>query len=216
MFIQICNHNYLLADGYHRLQDYRPLLKDYRALIVDEAHKLPDAAKQMFGKSLCYDDIREICFYLGKEYQGPEIRKLSGTIRMVLDVIEDELKEYASLVKYYWEKDKSKEKVVIAWDDLAEIQQNAKILKNYLSKISIETLNTLLCFYEIGNSNLTVEKLENTYKYIVDSEFDEMYIIRKLKQKNACLRIIVGMKKCGQVTYEKQMQAALKEEKVEL
>ena len=87
MFIQICNHNYLLADGYHRLQDYRPLLKDYRALIVDEAHKLPDAAKQMFGKSLCYDDIREICFYLGKEYQGPEIRKLSGTIRMVLDVI---------------------------------------------------------------------------------------------------------------------------------
>ena len=87
MFIQICNHNYLLADGYHRLQDYRPLLKDYRALIVDEAHKLPDAAKQMFGKSLCYDDIREICFYLGKEYQGPEIRKLSGTIRMVLDII---------------------------------------------------------------------------------------------------------------------------------
>ena len=87
MFIQICNHNYLLADGYHRLQDYRPLLKDYRALIIDEAHKLPDAAKQMFGKSLCYDDIREICFYLGKEYQGPEIRKLSGTIRMVLDII---------------------------------------------------------------------------------------------------------------------------------
>ena len=87
MFIQICNHNYLLADGYHRLQEYRPLLKDYRALIVDEAHKLPDAAKQMFGKSLCYDDIREICFYLGKEYQGPEIRKLSGTIRIVLDII---------------------------------------------------------------------------------------------------------------------------------
>lgn len=139
-----------------------------------------------------------------------------GCERMFGTITEDELKEYASLVKYYWEKDKSKEKVVIAWDDLAEIQQNAKILKNYLSKISIETLNTLLCFYEIGNSNLTVEKLENTYKYIVDSEFDEMYIIRKLKQKNACLRIIVGMKKCGQVTYKKQMQAALKEEKVEL
>lgn len=94
-----------------------------------------------------------------------------GCERMFGTITEDELKEYASLVKYYWEKDKSKEKVVIAWDDLAEIQQNAKILKNYLSKISIETLNTLLCFYEIGNSNLTVEKLENTYKYIVDSEF---------------------------------------------
>ena len=62
-------------------------MNDYRALIIDEAHKLPDAAKQMFGKSLCYDDIREICFYLGKEYQGSEIRKMSGTIRMVLDII---------------------------------------------------------------------------------------------------------------------------------
>ena len=27
MFIQICNHNYLLADGYHRLQDYPPVTK---------------------------------------------------------------------------------------------------------------------------------------------------------------------------------------------
>ena len=80
----------------------------------------------------------------------------------------------------------------------------------------METLRTLLCFYEMGNSNLAVEKLEDTYKYIVDSAFDEMYIIRKLKHKNTCLRIIVGMKKCGQVTYEKQLQAALEEEKVEL
>lgn len=81
---------------------------------------------------------------------------------------------------------------------------------------TVRTLRTLLCFYEMGNSNLAVEKLEDTYKYIVDSAFDEMYIIRKLKQKNTCLRIIVGMKKCGQVTYEKQLQAALEEEKVEL
>lgn len=57
MFIQICNHNYLLADGYHRLQDYRPLLKDYRALIVDEAHKLPDAAKQMLRDEIPFPMI---------------------------------------------------------------------------------------------------------------------------------------------------------------
>ena len=73
----------------------------------------------------------------------------------------------------------------------------------------METLRTLLCFYEMGNSNLAVEKLEDTYKYIVDSAFDEMYIIRKLKQKNTCLRIIVGMKKCGQVTYEKQFTGCI-------
>ena len=114
------------------------------------------------------------------------------------------------------EKNKSKENVVTEGYKLEEVQQNVEILRKYLSSISMETLRTLLCFYEMGNSNLAVEKLEDTYKYIVDSAFDEMYIIRKLKQKNTCLRIIVGMKKCGQVTYEKQLQAALEEEKVEL
>ena len=43
IFLQICNHNYLLADAMHRANGYRPLLADYRALVVDEAHKLPDA-----------------------------------------------------------------------------------------------------------------------------------------------------------------------------
>lgn len=137
-----------------------------------------------------------------------------GRERVFGTITEDELKEYASLVKYYEEKDKLKEKVIIEWDNLAGIQENAKILKNYLSRISIETLNTLLCFCEIGNSNLEVENLENTYKYIVDSSYNEIYIIRKLKRKNVCLRIIDGMRKCGQVTYEKQLQTALEDAQV--
>ena len=36
--IQICNHNYLLADASHRLNGQRPLLQDCGVLIVDEAH----------------------------------------------------------------------------------------------------------------------------------------------------------------------------------
>lgn len=34
--IQICNHNYLLADAAHRLQALHPLLNDYQALVIDE------------------------------------------------------------------------------------------------------------------------------------------------------------------------------------
>ena len=135
--------------------------------------------------------------------------KIFGTIT------EEELKEYASLVKYYFEKNKFKEGNVTEWHKLDGVQQNAEILKKYLSNSSIETLNTLLCFYDMSNSSLAVEKLEDVYDYIVGSSFDEVYIIRKLKQKNACLRIINGMKKCGQVTYTKQLQAALKEEGVD-
>ena len=67
IFVQICNHNYLLADAAHRLQEMRPLLNDYRALVIDEAHKLPDAARQMYGQSLSAEDFSELCALLEKE-----------------------------------------------------------------------------------------------------------------------------------------------------
>ena len=67
IFVQICNHNYLLADAAHRLLELRPLLNDYRALVIDEAHKLPEAARQMYGQSLSAEDFRELCTLLEKE-----------------------------------------------------------------------------------------------------------------------------------------------------
>ena len=87
MFIQICNHNYLLADAYHRAEGYKPLLSDYRTLIVDEAHKLPEAARQMFGKNLCMDDIREIAYYLEREHQKEEARILRTVMCDALHVV---------------------------------------------------------------------------------------------------------------------------------
>ena len=47
--IQICNHNLLLADAIHRGMDRTPILPDSCAIIIDEAHKLPETARQMFG-----------------------------------------------------------------------------------------------------------------------------------------------------------------------
>ena len=87
VFIQICNHNYLLADAYHRAEGYKPLLSDYRTLIVDEAHKLPEAARQMFGKNLCMDDIREIAYYLEREHQKEEARILRTVMYDALHVV---------------------------------------------------------------------------------------------------------------------------------
>lgn len=37
--IQICNHNFLLADATHRQEKWPRLLKNYQALVIDEAHK---------------------------------------------------------------------------------------------------------------------------------------------------------------------------------
>ncbi len=84
---QICNHNYLLADASHRAKGYRPLLSDYRALVIDEAHKLPEAAGQMCGKSLCSDDIQEICYMLEKEHQGIRAGRLKAKMKKLFHVV---------------------------------------------------------------------------------------------------------------------------------
>ena len=89
VFLQICNHNYLLADAFHRRGEYKPLLADYRALVVDEAHKLPEAARQMFGKNLCMDDIREIAYYLEREHQNVEARTLKTGMYSIFTIIRE-------------------------------------------------------------------------------------------------------------------------------
>ena len=83
VFLQICNHNYLLADAAHRQQGLRPLLRDYQALIVDEAHKLPEAARQMYGESLSCEDLRELCRALERERlfsPAQRLRVQAGTL----------------------------------------------------------------------------------------------------------------------------------------
>ena len=89
IYFQICNHNYLLADAMHREKDYRPLLPDYRGLIVDEAHKLPEAARQMCGKTICYEDAQEICFYLEKELPGIYAKQVKGIFHNLFCVISE-------------------------------------------------------------------------------------------------------------------------------
>ena len=80
IFVQICNHNYLLADAAHRLQELRPLLNDYRALVIDEAHKLPDAARQMYGRSLSAEDFSELCTLLAKEKYALAAQRLKKSL----------------------------------------------------------------------------------------------------------------------------------------
>ena len=214
-FLRNCMDEYSLGTFTKNLSrtdiwDISKRLPDYEEWKTEEFREIKEEIKQEYHLgskefSEAVNLIKKNRFF--SENIGCE--KIFGTIT------QEELKEYASLVKYYFEKNKFKEGNVTEWYKLDGVQQNAEILKKYLSNSSMETLNTLLCFYDMSNSSLAVEKLEDVYEYIVGSSFDEMYIIRKLKQKNACLRIINGMKKCGQVTYAKQLQAALKEEGVD-
>ena len=51
-YFQIANHNYVFAD----ILGYKSLLPQYKVIVFDEAHKLYNAAKQMFG---CYISVLE-------------------------------------------------------------------------------------------------------------------------------------------------------------
>ena len=74
--IQICNHNYLLADASHRQEDRPLLLRSYQALVVDEAHKLPDAARQMYTETLSPHNMDELCLLLQQAHYKDFARQL--------------------------------------------------------------------------------------------------------------------------------------------
>ena len=77
--IQICSHNYLLANASHRLEERPLLLRQYQALVVDEAHKLPDAARQMYTETLSAQDMDDLCSLL----QQAHFKGLSKRLRTV-------------------------------------------------------------------------------------------------------------------------------------
>lgn len=66
--IQVCNHNYLLADAFHRQNGWRPLLRDYQAVVIDEAHRLPEAAEQMLTQQLSIKGLWQLIHRLEQQH----------------------------------------------------------------------------------------------------------------------------------------------------
>ena len=85
---QICNHNLLLADAIHRGSGRRPILPDTYALIVDEAHKLPETARQMFGVTLAAEDIRALTHSLRGERFLLAAEILNGSAKALLQKLD--------------------------------------------------------------------------------------------------------------------------------
>lgn len=65
--IQVCNHNYLLADALHRQNAWRPLLRDYQAAVIDEAHRLPEATEQMLTHHLSARELHQLAHQLEQQ-----------------------------------------------------------------------------------------------------------------------------------------------------
>ncbi|MGN0652121.1 MAG: ATP-dependent DNA helicase [Gemmiger sp.] len=83
--IQVCNHNYLLADAFHRQNGWKPLLRDYSAILIDEAHKLPEVNQQMQTRSLRVADLQNLANRLASENRIHEAQQLKRTANLLVD-----------------------------------------------------------------------------------------------------------------------------------
>ena len=98
---QICNHNLLLADAIHRNTGRRSLLPVGCAVVIDEAHKLPEAARQMFGMTLTAEDIQSLIDALATERFKTAANALQSASAPLIASLEkpDDSKEFSSFAK---------------------------------------------------------------------------------------------------------------------
>ena len=73
---QICNHNYFLADVLRRKRGLSALFPDYTHAIIDEAHKLKDAANQMYGTSVRQDEINRLLRKALPKHDGSNVKRI--------------------------------------------------------------------------------------------------------------------------------------------
>jgi len=71
--IQVCNHNYLLADAIRRSEEKAPLIPNYQMMVIDEAHKFLQAARSMYGvefSNLSASGIKKFIFNITIKHEG--------------------------------------------------------------------------------------------------------------------------------------------------
>ncbi len=91
LLIQICNHNYLLADAIHRQNGWKPLLRDYGALIIDEAHKLPEVNQQMRTRCLSVADLNNLANQLAREslvHESQQLWRITAELGAAFEVMQ--------------------------------------------------------------------------------------------------------------------------------
>ena len=99
--IQICNHNLLLADLIHRSQKKKPILQDSAVYIIDESHKLPETARQMFGTTLTAGSIRTLIRSLHTERYVLAAELLDEAAAALLAKLEIPVEEGAGFEPYH-------------------------------------------------------------------------------------------------------------------
>lgn len=180
------------------LPKYEKWGEDQFIEIREEVKRKYNISNREFSKVL---DIikghRKFCVNIG----------LENTYR---EISEEEFEAYAVMVhQAIIERQHEEEENYDLWS-LSNTPMASREQRNYDVEIQISTLNLLLAFSEMSNTELEAENLEQIFEYHSKSAYSKDYLIRKLRSEQFCKKIIVGLRKCGQLSYENRLLNSLR------
>ena len=151
---QICNHNLLVADAIHRGTGRRHILPECCAVVIDEAHKLPETARQMFAIRLCAEDFQNFIYSLRKEKYLLAAESLSDMARPLLQKLAHSYDAGKDFQEFSW--------LLVAPDRVLDIIQ-----KQIASQLSVSTrrqlekLSSTVKLFCEGNANMVFYTAED-------------------------------------------------------
>lgn len=151
---QICNHNLLLADAIHRARGGRSILPEYAALAVDEAHKLPEAARQMFGVTLTAGELRQLIRDLKAERYVLAAETLEEAVGPLLRLMNQPASESRPIDAYIqW--------LLIPARTLEVIRRQLHRLLTPTAHRRLEDVNTKVSLFREGSPDIIFYTAEN-------------------------------------------------------
>ena len=154
--VQICNHNLLMADLIHRSQKKKTILPDSAAIIIDEAHKLPETARQMFGVTLKAQDFAELVRSLHVERYVLAAELLSEAVAPLTEKLSVPVEEGAGFDAYQMFLERPHQVLTVVCRQLEGLltKETWRLLSAVASTVSLFYLgNPEMIFYAADNDH---------------------------------------------------------------
>ena len=182
---QVCNHNLLIADAIHKADGKASILPESCAVIVDEAHKLPEVARQMFGTSLSGEDFRQVFAMMRKTSNINYMEFAAKATGRLLDLLDEAPKEmdfadyteamvlpYQILSTFYYSHKDQIEKTLR--------QKLGRLLRSLQIFLEYENREELVCYAEESDGGTvlwaTLYHIDNELRRILWRQFKGMVL----------------------------------------
>jgi ATP-dependent DNA helicase DinG len=179
--IQVCNHNYYLADVIRRRNGLSGLLPEHKVIVIDEAHKLNDAARQMYGTTISQRELKLIAKYADpiriKDKDARQLHQLANDVNKFTSLL---FKVLISNIPKNIDRDETEKFETIL----------SPVGKVYLSRI-ISSLEEIYRLTDNDNKKLKVDIKRNIKNLKTFLEWSIIYWLENPFMKDQCLFVSV-------------------------